>query len=109
MQLSEKVINYINFVNIPKAINSNCLITDLEKIIYTSTFTEDEYYMSNSLSIDLLLLIKEWDKAPISEELFLMENNSSNKIICDDKKNYAALMIFPIYLKDKIERSYNIF
>lgn len=109
MQLSEKVIHYIKSTHIPESINSNVLISDLEKIIYTATFEQDKYYMSNPLSKEILSLIKDWNSLPISENLFFMENNSIKKVINSDKKEYAALVIFPIYIDNKIERSYNLF
>lgn len=109
MQLSEKVINYIKSTHIPISINSNVLISDLEKIIYTATFEQDKYYMYNHLSKEISSLIKEWNSLPISENLFLIENNSIKKIIINDKNSYSGLMIFPIYIDNKIERSYNLF
>lgn len=103
MHLSEEVIGYIKTVNIPKTINSNFLISDLEKIIYTATY-EDDYYISKPLNNDLLSLIEEWKMLPISEYLLFMENNSTIKLIDNDIEKYSAQMIFPIYLNNSIER-----
>lgn len=103
MHLSEEVIGYIKTVDIPKTINSNFLISDLEKIIYTATY-EHDYYISKPLNNDLLSLIEEWKKLPISEDLLFMENDSTIKLIDNDIENYSAQMIFPIYLNNSIER-----
>ena len=103
MHLSEEVISYIKTVNIPKTINSNFLISDLEKIIYTDTY-EDDYYISKPLNNNLLSLIEKWKKLPISEDLLFIENDSTIKLIDNDIENYSAQMIFPIYLNNSIER-----
>lgn len=103
MQLSDRIISFIKKSNVPESINSNFLITDLEKVIYAATFEENEYYMSKPLNIDLVSLINEWNTLPISEDLFFMENNSTKKVINNDKNKYSGLMVFPIYPKDKIE------
>lgn len=103
MHLSEGVISYIKTVNIPKTINSNFLISDLDKIIYTATY-EDDYYISKTLNNDLLTLIKKWKQLPVSEDLLFMENDSTIKLIDNDIENYSAQMIFPIYLNNSIER-----
>lgn len=104
MQLSTDVINYIESIDIPKTINSNFLISDLEKIIYTATYGQDEYYISKPLNANLLSLIKEWKQLPISENLLFMENISTIKLIDNDSENYTAQMIFPLYLDDSIKR-----
>lgn len=102
MHLSEEVISYIQSINIPKSINSNFLISDLEKIIYTATY-EDDYYISKPLNNDLLALIEKWKQLPVSEDLLFMENDSTVKLIDNDIENYSAQMIFPIYLNNSIE------
>lgn len=103
MHLSEEVISYIKTVNIPKTINSNFLISDLDKIIYTATY-EDDYYISKLLNSNLLTLIEKWKQLPVSEDLLFMENDSTIKLIDNDIENYSAQMIFPIYLNNSIER-----
>lgn len=108
MHLSEEVISYIKTVNIPKTINSNFLISDLDKIIYTATY-EDDYYISKPLNSDLLTLIEKWRQLPVSEDLLFMENNSTIKLIVNDIENYSAQMIFPIYLNNSIERIGHLF
>ncbi len=109
MQLTKEVIDYISSINVPKSINSNFLVADLERIIYTATFSKNDYYMSNPLSKDIFLLIQDWNKLPISEDLFFMENIPNIKIINNDTEKYSALMIFPIYLDKKIQRSCYLF
>lgn len=104
MQLSTDVINYIESIDIPKTINSNFLISDLEKIIYTATYEKDEYYISKPLNANLLSLIKEWQQLPISENLLFMENISTIKLVDNDSEYYTAQMIFPLYLDDSIKR-----
>lgn len=106
MQLSEKVLDYIKFTSIPRTIKSNFLITDLEKVIYSTTIEEEdkEYYISKTLSNDLSSLIKEWSSLPISENLKLLQNSPCIDIIENDSKHYDSLMVFPIYISDKIER-----
>lgn len=103
MQLSEKLIHYIKSTHIPESINSNVLILDLEKIIYTATFEQDKYYMYNHLSKEILSLIKEWNSLPISENLFFVENKSIKKVISSDKQEYV------VYIDNKIERSCYLF
>ena len=103
MHLSEEVISYIKTVNIPKTINSNFLISDLDKIIYATTY-EDDYYISKPLNSNLLTLIEKWKQLPVSEDLLFMKNDSTIKLIDNDIENYSAQMIFPIYLNNSIER-----
>lgn len=100
MQLSKKVIHYLSTLGLPDSIKSNFLIADLEKIIYTATDYSDEYYSSKPLSTDLLALIEDWKKLPISEDIFFMENNSTKKIIHNDSQKYSAQMIFPLYVEE---------
>lgn len=104
MHLSEEVISYIKTVNIPKTINSNFLISDLDKIIYAATYENDNYYISKPLNSDLLTLIEEWKHLPVSENLLFIENNSTIQLIDNDIENYSSQMIFPIYLNNSIER-----
>ena len=104
MQLSTNAINYIESIDILKTINSNFLISDLEKIIYTTTYEQDEYYISKPLNANLLSLIKEWQQLPISENLLFMENISTIKLVDNDSENYTAQMIFPLYLENSIKR-----
>lgn len=103
MQLSKKAIEYIESTRLPYSINSSFLITDLEKIIYVATLKQDEYYMSKSLNNDVLNLIEKWNTLPISEDLFFMENKPRIKLISDDTKEYSSLMIFPMYIQNKLE------
>lgn len=109
MQLSEKALSYLSSIGLPAAINSNVLITDLENIIYTATVDLNDYYFSKTISTDLLTLIKKWQKLPVAEDVFFMQNNPSLKIINNDTQRYSAQMIFPIYLDNKIERSCYLF
>ena len=74
MQLSNDAIKYIQSLNVPHSLNSNFLICDLEKIIYVDTDGLNEYYNSKPLSNDILSIINEWYKLPLSEKLFLIEN-----------------------------------
>lgn len=109
MQLSKKAVDYIQSLNVTNCLHSNFLVSDLEKIIYADAMDFNEYYNSKPLSNELLCLIDTWNKLPISEDLFLLENQSNIKIIGNDEKNYSAIMVFPIYVQEKIQRSCNIF
>lgn len=104
MQLSKEAISYIESIDIYKTINSNFLVSDLEKIIYATTYEKDEYYLSNPLNNDLLSLIEKWKQLPISENLLFMENISTLKLVDNDSENYTAQMIFPLYLDNSIKQ-----
>lgn len=108
MQLSNDAIKYIQSLNVPHSLNSNFLICDLEKIIYVDTDGLNEYYNSKPLSNDILSIINEWYKLPLSEKLFLIENQPNIKIIDTDEKKYSAIMIFPIYIQENLQRTYNL-
>ena len=103
MQLSEKTIQYLSTLGLPNSINSNFLIADLEKIIYTATDHLDECYYSKPLSTDLLALIEYWKELPIAENIYFMENHYPIKIINNDSQKYSAQMIFPLYVEDKLQ------
>lgn len=109
MELSKLTIDYISALNLPNSIKSNLLITDLEKIIYADTQYVDISYVSKPLSKDLLELINNWKGLPITEDLFLTENNPKKRIIDVNSETYSAQMIFPIYLNNKLERTCNLF
>lgn len=103
MELTQQALNYIKLTNISHCIHSNFLITDLEKIIYAENYDSKYDYESNNLSQNLISLINKWNILPISEDVFLVENNPSLKITNNDTEPYSALMVFPIYLNKKIE------
>lgn len=109
MELSKIAIDYISALNLPNSIKSNILITDLEKIIFADTQYVDVSYMFQPLNKDILELIDSWKKLPITEDLFLVENDSKRKIIGFTNETYSAQMIFPIYLNNKLERTCYLF
>lgn len=109
MELSKLTIDYISALNLPNSIKSNLLITDLEKIIYADTQYVDVHYLFQPLSKDILSLISNWKTLPITEDLFLTENNPSRRIIGVTNETYSAQMIFPIYLSNKLERTRYLF
>lgn len=99
MNLSKDVLNYLELIKVQKTINSNLLLTDLEKIIYST----NESYNNKLISKDLIELIKNWQKEPVSEDLIFLSNNPVIKIT-DDKTDFPlSIMIFPIYINSKIE------
>lgn len=101
MILSKETIDYLSSLQL-KTINSNIIITDLKTIIYASTLYNDNYYVSKPISNDLIELIKLWNEMPITEDLFYMENRSNIHITIEDKLDYNSLIIFPLYLDNKI-------
>lgn len=105
MYLTQKALNYLEITKVPQCINSNFLITDLEKIIYTSNYDSTKDYKLNKLSKNMISLIQKWNNSPVSEEVFFMENNSSLEITPDTSEKCSALMVFPIYMNNKIVRT----
>ncbi len=103
MQLNKNLISYLDKSNINETINSNFLITDLEKIIYTSTDERNNDYLLKTLNSDLISLIEKWNCLEMSEKIIFVENNPTISIINNDTHNYSAIMIFPIYIDAKIE------
>ena len=103
MKLTQKTLNYIKQSNISQCINSNFLIADLEKVIYTENYDSKFSYQHKYLSDNITSLIGMWNVLPISEQVSLVENNSTIKIVNDDTEKHAAIMIYPIYLNKQIE------
>lgn len=99
MNLSNEVFNYLDFIKVQKTLNSHLLLTDLEKIIYST----DENYNDKQISKDLIELIENWQKEPISEDLSFLSNNPVIKITNDEIEFPLGIMIFPIYIDSKIE------
>lgn len=99
MNLSKNVLNYLERINVQKTTNSHLLLTDLEKIIYST----NENYSNTLISKDLIELIEKWQKEPITEDLYFLSNNPIIKITTDDKDAFLGIMIFPIYIDYKIE------
>lgn len=99
MNLSNEVFNYLDFIKVQKTINSHLLLTDLEKIIYST----DENYIDKQISKDLIELIENWQKEPISEDLSFLSNNPVIKITNDEIEFPLGIMIFPIYIDSIIE------
>ncbi len=102
MHLSNQAINYLESLPLNTIINSNIIITDLEKIIYTSNFNNNNYFLSKSISNDLLNIIECWNDTTISENLFYIKNNPNINIIKEDNNTYDSLIIFPLYLENKL-------
>lgn len=103
MQLSDDVLKYLRLIQVLKTTNSNLLITDLNKIIYTTTYEKDSYYINQKISNDLTLLITKMNKLPIDEKVFVLENSPTIKLVDNDETDYSAVIILPIYLDNKIE------
>ena len=99
MNLSKDVLNYLELIKVQKTINSYLLLTDLKKIVYST----DESYNNKLISKDLIELIDNWQKEPVSEDLFFLSNNPVIKITEDRMENPLGIMIFPIYIDSKIE------
>lgn len=102
MKLTKQALDYIKLSKISKCIGSNFLIADLTKVIYTETYDSKFNYQSKYLSHNITSLINKWNILPVSEEIYLIENNPSIQIIDNDTEKYSAIMIFPIYLDKKI-------
>ena len=102
MHLSNQANNYLESLPLNNIINSNIIITDLEKIIYTSNFNNNNYFLSKSISNDLLKIIECWNNITISENLFYIKNNPNINIIKEDNNIYDSLIIFPLYLDNKL-------
>jgi len=103
MQLSNDVLKYLRLIQILRTTNSNFLIADLEKIIYTTTYNKDNYYINKPISKDLISLIKKFNKVPVSEDVFILENTSKIKLFDNDENIYSGIIILPIYLNNKVE------
>lgn len=99
MNLSKDVFSYLDLIKVQKTINSHLLLTNLEKIIYST----DESYNNKLISKDLIELIENWQKEPISEDLLFLSNNPVIKITNDKTNSPLGIMIFPIYINSKIE------
>lgn len=102
MKLSTQTIDYLESIPLDKFINSNIIITDLKKVIYTSTFSKSNLYISKLVSNDLLDLINYWNKMPISEDLFYLKNNPNMRLTINDTEIYDSLIIFPLYFNNNI-------
>ena len=104
MELVGKALDYIqNTANI-KMLNSNFLISDLNKIIYTTMINHiDCDYLDKLLSHDMQELITEWSNKTYSEDLFIVLNDNYKQIIENDSTNYSAQMFFPIFIDNKLQ------
>lgn len=103
MKLTQKTLNYIKQSKISQCINSNFLIADLKRVIYTENYDSKFSYQYKYLSDNITSLIDMWNVLPISEQVSLIENNPTIQIVNDDTEKYSAMMIFPIYLNKQIE------
>lgn len=97
MNITEKLKNYLISTQLPYSINNNFLLTDLEKVLYAATFYNTNYYCNKKLSIDIINIIDEWKCLSYSDDLFILKNANLYNIITDDKTNYSAQIIFPLY------------
>jgi len=103
MELSEKLLNYLKSTGIPASINQNFLLTDLNKVLYSATFDNNEYYNNQKLSNYLIELINIWKNEENYEKLYILANKQNYPIIQKDSKEYSAQIILPIYLKSELQ------
>lgn len=101
MQITETLINYLKDSHLQ--LNSNVLLTDLNKIILADTFSFNEIYLDQPLNNELLDLIQDWKDKGYSNQLSLILNNNLKKFTTNDKANYSAQMIFPIFHNDILQ------
>lgn len=101
MQITETLINYLKDSHLQ--LNSNVLLTDLNKIILADIFSFNDHYLNQPLNSELLDLIQDWKDKSYSNELSLILNNNPKKFIINDTTNYSAQMIFPIFHKDILQ------
>ena len=95
MQITETLINYLKDCHLQ--LNSNVLLTDLNKIILADTFSCNGIYINKPLDNELLDLIQDWKDKDYSNQLSLILNNNLKKFIINDTVKYSAQMIFPIF------------
>ncbi len=103
MLLNKNLLDYLEFTNVPKCTNSNFLITDLEKVLFSSTCNSIKDYESSKLSESIINLIEKWHVAPVSNDLFLMQNNPTFSITKSNLSKPSSIMIFPVYVSNKLE------
>lgn len=101
MQITETLINYLKDSHLQ--LNSNVLLTDLNKIILADIFSFNDHYLNQPLNSELLDLIQDWKDKSYSNELSLILNNNPKKFIINDTTNYSAQMIFPIFHNDILQ------
>lgn len=101
MQITETLINYLKDSHLQ--LNSNVLLTDLNKIILADIFSFNDHYLNQPLNSELLDLIQDWKDKSYSNELSLILNNNPKKFIINDTTNYSAQMIFPIFHNDMLQ------
>lgn len=101
MQITETLINYLKDSHLQ--LNSNVLLTDLNKIILADTFSFNEIYLDQPLNNELLDLIQDWKDKGYSNQLSLILNHNLKKFITNDIANYSAQMIFPIFHDDILQ------
>lgn len=95
MELSQKLLNYLNEGVSINIINSNFLLTDMEKIIYTKTFYLNNYYDNMPLSKDLFKLNGLLKECAINSKC-IIRNQELYRIIEGDIIDYSAQIIFPV-------------
>ncbi len=101
MQITETLINYLKDSHLQ--LNSNVLLTDLNKIILADIFSFNDHYLNQPLNSELLDFIQDWKDKSYSNELSLILNNNPKKFIINDTTNYSAQMIFPIFHNDMLQ------
>ena len=106
MQVSEKCIKLLNFLN-TSVLNSSILIADLKTIQYDIMDEKQAVpyntYWHKSLSADMLNLVEEWKSQKFSEDLFLILNKNFKQIVQNDNTKYSAQMIFPLFVNQKLD------
>ncbi len=103
MELLGKALNYIHTTNF-KVLNSNFLVSDLNKIIYSTIINYiDEDYLNKELSQDMQDLVAEWKDKEYSDDLFIILNDNLKQIIKEDSTDYSAQMFFPIFIDNRLQ------
>lgn len=85
-------------------VNSEIIVTDLEKVLFTCFKHSDDSLLNKPLSQDMIELYDMWKNQQSYNDNFLMLNKDFKKITNeDDFIEYSAQMIFPIYHNNSID------
>lgn len=99
MKVNNKLKSYFEFINLPDSINSNFVMTDLEKVIYKSNSID--LYEEEIITKEIINIIKSFESN--RDISFIIKNKETCPIVEKDRIKYAAQVYLPIYLNNKIE------
>lgn len=94
MEITTKLKSFLNDAH--KLSQCNILLSDLNTFVFTSLCFEDDIFINQNISLDLLGVAKTFAKNSDSSYTTISDKNPCMKLIGNEDINYTAQIVLPI-------------